>query len=165
MSDALARRLAALAGLALAAAVAIWWLASTRLALDSGADASRSADHALQALWLARSMALVMLSVRVAAGRGWRPGLAVALGLVAPAWPLVVLAGSASAAPLAQVALLELLLLAGCLVLPLIGLGLRRALRRMSLADGLGDAIGTLVGAALAAALWFTRGLWALPLA
>lgn len=163
MIDALTRRMAALAGLALAAAVALWWLGSTRLALDSGSDASRSADAALQLLWLVRGMALVLLGTRVAALRGWAPGLAVALGLVAPAWPLVVLAWSASAAPFGHVALLELLLLAGCLMLPLLGLGLRRALRQTSVADGLGDALGTVVGAALAAAVWFTRGLWALP--
>ena len=47
MSDAAARRLDAMTGLALAAAVAVWWLGSTRLALDHGSDASRCADDAL----------------------------------------------------------------------------------------------------------------------
>ena len=158
--DLLACRLAALSGLALAAAGALWWLGSTRLALDHGSDASRSAADALNALWLVRGMALVLLCGRVGASRGWRPGVAAGLGLIAPSWPVVTLAWSASTTPLMQALLAELVLLAAALALPLIGQGLRRALPKAELAD----AIGTLVGAALAASLWFTRGLWTLPL-
>lgn len=157
MSEMLARRLAVLSGLALAAAVALWWLGSTRIALDRGADAGRISADALQAAWLARGMVLAMLAVRVGALRGWRPGAAAALGLIAPSWPLVVLAWSASATPLALVILAECVLLAGAAALPLIGLGLRRALPGAQVADL--AAAG--VGVALAAALWSARGLWA----
>lgn len=158
MNEALARRLAALSGLALAVVVAVWWLGSTRLALDDGADSSRSAAQALLALWLARAMVLALLGVRFGASRGWQAGTAAGLGWVAPSWPVLLLAWSASAAPLLQVALAELALLAASLALPLIGLGLRRALRQAEFAD----LAATTVGAALAALLWFTQAAWAL---
>ena len=45
-------RLSALTGLALAATVALWWLGSTRIALDQAGDASRAAAAALLALWV-----------------------------------------------------------------------------------------------------------------
>lgn len=154
MSEALDRRLAAVTGLALTAAVAAWWLGSTHLALDQGSDASRSAADALQALWLVRGMAVALLSVRGGAVRGWQHAAQAAVGLIAPAWPLLVLLWSASTLSLAQVALMESLLLAAALVLPLLGLGLRRALKQTALAD----VAATGVGAALLAALWFARG-------
>ena len=127
-------RPAAMTGLALAVAVAAWWLTSTRLALDHGTDAGRSAADALNALWLVRGMALAMLGVRAGALHGWRRGATAGLGLIAPSWPLVALAWSASATSLTQVALAELLLLAGSVALPLIGLFLRRSLRSAELA-------------------------------
>lgn len=161
MKDATARRLSALTGITLAAALALWWLGSSRLALDDGADASRPAADALHALWLVRAMALALLCLRVAAMSKWRAGAAAGLALVAPAWPVLVLAWSASALPLAQVLLAESLLLAACAALPLLGLGLRRLLRQAPLAE----ATATLAAVALVAALWFTRGLWALPAA
>ena len=52
MTEAPTHRLAAMTGLALAAAIAVWWLGSTRLALDHGADAGRSGADALHALLL-----------------------------------------------------------------------------------------------------------------
>ena len=73
---------------------------------------------------------------------------------------MVVLAWSASTAPLAHVALAECLLLVAGVALPLIGLGLRRVLRRVELAETL----ATVVGAALAASLWLSRSLWTLAL-
>lgn len=161
MKEATARRLPALTGVALAAALALWWLGSSRLALDDGADASRPAADALQALWLARAMALALVGPRVGAVSGWRAGAAAGLALVAPAWPVLVLAWSASALPLAQVLLAELLLLAASAALPLLGLGLRRLLRQAPVAE----AAATLAGCALMAALWSTRGLWTLPAA
>ncbi len=160
MSDAPARRLAAMSGLALAAAVALWWLGSSRLALNNGSDAGRSAADALHALWFIRGMALALLALRVGALRGWRAGAAAALGLIAPSWPLVVLAWSASTAPLVQVALAECLLLVAGLALPLIGAGLRRVLRRPELVETL----ATVAGASLAASLWLSRSLWTLAL-
>ena len=137
-------------GLALAAAIAVWWLGSTRLALDHGTDASRSAAEALYALLLARGTSLAVLSVRAGALYGWRRGVTAGLGLILPSWPLVALAWSASTISLMQIALVEFLLLAGSAALPLIGLFLRRSLRTMELAVIAGTGVGT----ALAAALW-----------
>jgi hypothetical protein len=160
VSASLARRLAALSGLALAATVALWWMGSTRLAIDSGQDASRSAADALQAVWLARGLALAVPSARSAALRGWHTGVAVAVGLIAPSWPLVVLAWCASAVSLEQVLLAELLLIAAGVALPLIGDGVRRVLPHEEFAELTATGVGTV----LAAAIWFARGGWAFPL-
>lgn len=159
MNDATVRRLSALTGLALAGALSLWWLGSSRLALDNGADASRPAADLLQALWLVRAMVLAVFCLRVAALAGWRAGAAFGLALVAPAWPLLVLAWSASAVTLVQVVLAEALLLVACGALPLFGLGLRRLLRHAAPAE----AVATLAGLALMAALWLTRGFRTLP--
>jgi hypothetical protein len=159
MNAAAAHRLDAMAGVALAAATAVWWLGSTRLALDHGTDAGRCADDALQVLLLVRVMALAMLSVRVGALRGWRPGATAGLGLIAPSWPVVVLVWSAGTRSATQVALAEVLLLAGSAALPLAGLGLHRLLRKTELAV----AAGTVLGTALAASAWITHGFWYMP--
>jgi len=154
-------RQAATIGLALAGAIALWWLGSTRLALDNGADPGRSAAAALQALLLVRGLALVLLSVRASTVHGWLAGVTAAFALVAPAWPLVALTLSASTAPLAQVAGAECLLLAGCLALPLLGWGLRCALRKPELAE----LMATVASTMLAASWWFAlgpAGPWAL---
>jgi hypothetical protein len=159
MNEAPARRQAAMAGLALAATVSLWWLGSTRLALDDGSDASRSAADALQVAWLVRGMALATIGIRIGTLRGWRPGAAEALGLVAPTWPLVALAWMASTVSWAHLAVAELALLVAGLVLPLLGQGLRRVLRRVEYAD----MMAILLGAALVAALWLSRSLGTLP--
>ncbi len=148
------------AGLALAVTIGAWWLVSTRLALDHGTDAGRAAADALYALWLVRGMAVSMLCVRAGALYGWRRGASAGLGLISPSWPVAALAWSASATSFAQVALAELLLLAGTAALALLGLFLRRSLRRVELAG----VAGTGVGAALAAALWAASGSAYLPL-
>jgi hypothetical protein len=167
MNELPAARLGATVGLALAAALALWWLGSTRLALDQGADAGRAAGDALHALALVRDMAVALLCPRVAAVHGWRAGAAAGLGMVAPSWPLLVLAWSASAVPAARLALAEALLLALALALPLLGQGLRRALQRTDFTAGKArchaEAIGTAAGALLAAALWLARGLGQWP--
>jgi len=150
----------AMTGLALAIAVALWWVGSSRLALDHGTDAARGAADALKTLWLVRGMALAMLSVRAGALYGWRRGAKGGLGLISLSWPVVALAWSASAASLTLVVLAELLLLAGSAALPLIGLFLRRWLRRVDFAVMAGTAIGT----ALAAALWVASGSTYMPL-
>jgi hypothetical protein len=150
---------AAMTGLVLAVAIAVWWMGSTRLALDHGTDAGRSAADALNALWLVRGMALAILSVRAGALYGWRRGAKAGLGLISLSWPLVALAWSASATSLTQVMLAELLLLVGSAALPLIGLFLRRSLRRVELAVMAGTGVGT----ALAAALWVASGPAYLP--
>src|SRR6266508_5969785 len=93
-NDAQADLPAAVAGLALAVAIAVWWMGSTRLALNHGTDAGRGAADALTALWLVRAMALAMLSVRAGALYGWRRGAKAGLGLISPSWPLVAFACS-----------------------------------------------------------------------
>lgn len=155
--EVLARRLAALTGLTLAATMALWWLGSSRIALDRVSDAGRASADALQALWLVRGMALALVSVRVAALRGWHPGMAVGLMLIAPAWPVLVLVWSASTLPWLTAAVVELLLVAASFVLPLFGQALRRAVPRAESAE----VIATSIGLALASAVWVTRALWA----
>lgn len=160
MSEAPTHRGAAITGLALAAATAVWWLGSTRLALDHGTDADHNAIAALNALLLVRGTLLAMLCVRLGAVRGWRPGVIAGLGLIAPSWPLVALAWSASTAPLKHLVLAEFLLLAGCAALPLIGLGLCRSLRQAELAV----IVGTGAATAFAASMWVTFDSWSVPL-
>ena len=159
MSEARTHRLDAMTGLALAAAIAVWWIGSTRLALDHGSDASRCADDALQALLLVRVTALAMVGVRIGALRGWPAGVIAGIGLIAPSWPVVVLAWSAGTRLATHVALAEVLLLAGSVALPLVGLGLHRLLQKAELAV----VSGTILGIALAASAWATRGQWYLP--
>ena len=153
-------RLAATTGLALAAAIAVWWLGSTRLALDHGSDAGRSAVDALCAHCSSPAPRFSRWCVRAGAVHGWRSGMAAGLALIVPSWPLVALAWSASAASLPQVALAELVLTAASAALPLIGQGLRHVLRKAELAV----LTGTLVGVALAASVWVMRGYWRLSL-
>jgi hypothetical protein len=153
-------RAAVVIGWLLALVMAVWWLGSTRLALDRGTDAARSAGDALYALFLIRAMTLTLLSVRMSAARGWRPAVATGLGLVAPSWPVVLLAWSASTVPLAGVVLGEVVLLTGSLALPVIGAGLRRALRNVELAVPAGTALGV----ALSAAVWLSQRSWMMVL-
>jgi hypothetical protein len=159
MSAASAHRLDAITGLALAAAIAVWWLGSTRLALDHGSDASRCADDALQALLLVRVTALALISVRVGALCGGHPGVTSGLALIAPAWPVAVLAWSAGTRPATHVVAAEILLLAASVALPLVGVSLRRLLQKAEVAV----LSGTALGIALAASAWATRGLWYMP--
>jgi hypothetical protein len=150
-----ADRFAALTGLAVAATAAAWWLGSTRLAIDAGADAARNAADTLQALLLVRGMAVALVAVRVGARGDLRPGMVAAIAVIAPAWPLVLLAWSASSVGLVRVVLSELVLIVASLGLPLIGLSLRHWLRQAQLAA----VAATGIGVALAASIWFTRGL------
>ena len=159
MNEPLVRRFAAISGLVLAAAFALWWLGSARLAIDHGADAARSSADALYIAWLVRAMLVPVLGVRIGALRGWRAGAASSLAVVAPSWPVVVMAWSASTVPLAQWILAEACLLAEAMLLPLVGQGLRRVLPRSELAVPIASAIGVV----LAAALWLGHGRWSLP--
>lgn len=158
MKDVSAGRLAALSGLSIAAAVALWWLGSTRLALDHASDPGRPSQQALQALWVVRTMVIALLAVRLAALRGWRAGAQAGLGLAAPAWPVVLLAWSASSVPLTQLAMMEGALLVVAGLLPLIGAGIGRVLRRSEAAV----LTATAFGVGLAALAWFAQGLWPL---
>jgi hypothetical protein len=159
MSETVARRFAALSGLALAGAIAVWWLGSVRLAIDHGADAGRSAADALQIAWLARALFVPVLGMRVGALRGWRAGAAASLAIVAPSWPVVALAWSASSAGMAQLALAEGLLLAGAVASPLVGVGVRRVVPW----PGLVEPIASWLGVVLAAAVWLGHDRWAIP--
>jgi hypothetical protein len=152
-------RAAAACGLALAAAVTAWWLGSTRLALNAGAEASGQAASALQAAWFARASALALCGPRAGALRGSRRGIAESLVLAAAWWPVAVLAWAASTLAWTQVALAEGLLLAAGVALPLLGQRVGAPLQRSDLAD----ALSMLFGAALAVALWSAGGHWLWP--
>jgi hypothetical protein len=158
MNEPLVRRFAAISGFVLAAAFALWWLGSARLAIDHGADAARSSADALYLAWLVRALLVPVLGARIGALRGWRQGAASSLAIVAPSWPVVVMAWSASTVPLAQAILAEVFLLAEAMLLPLVGQGLRRVLPRSELAVAIASAIGV----ALAAALWLGHDRWSL---
>lgn len=162
MSQRHGERLAVVAGLAIAAAVALWWLGSTRLALNQGADTGRASGQALQALWAVRAVVLALLGLRVATLRGWRAGAGTAVGLVAPAWPLVVLAASASTWPWSQLLLMECtLLLAGVVT---VGLGhLLRRVCSQATSEVAAELAATVLGAASALGLWWLQDLLTLP--
>ncbi len=159
MNEALIRRVAALSGLALAAAVALWWLGSTRLAIDHGSDPGRISSEALQMAWLARAVLLPVLAVRVGALRGWRSGVATSMGLVVPSWPLVAVAWSASAVLIGTVLFAEGLLLVGALLLPATGHGLRRLVGRTWTVE----AIASVIAVVLAASASFAYDAWPFP--
>jgi len=157
MNETLASRFAALSGLMLAAALATWWLGSARLAIDQGADAARGSADALHAAWLVRALLVPVLALRVGALRGWRGGASASLAMVAPSWPVVMLAWSASAVALGQSLVVEGFLLVEALALPLLGQGVRRVVPRSDLAEP----IATALGVALAVALWLAHERWA----
>ncbi|MEP7140454.1 MAG: hypothetical protein ABI745_12545 [Caldimonas sp.] len=156
MNETFARRFASLSGLALAAVLAVWWLGSTRIAIDRGADPGRSSTEILQMAWLARAMLVPALTVRAGALRGWRDGAASATALIVPSWPVVALAGSASVVSPWALAFTECLLLAGAIALPAIGLGLRRVVPRADVAE----ALASMVGVVLAASLTLAYRAW-----
>ncbi len=156
MSTGLQERLGVTLGLALTAMTATWWLASTRLALSQGIDTAGTAALALEALWLARAMALPFIALRLGALRGWGPAAANCASLVAAPWPLLLLAWSASMVPLQEAVIREVILLAAGMILPLLGYALSVVLRSAQAAVVVGTSIGTL----LAASVWFSRTLW-----
>ena len=155
------RRVAAVTGVALAAAAALWWLAASRLALERGADAARAAALMLQALALARALALALWLPRTAVAQGLRAAWLEALALAAPAWPLVALAASASTLPALRVLVVEALLVVAAAVLPLAARALGRLLPRRAQAEP-ADLAALFGGALLAAALWYGHGRWPL---
>lgn len=159
MNENAGRRFAALSGIGLAAAFAVWWLGSARLAIDHGADAARGSADALRIAWLLRALLVPALGVRIGALFGWRAGAASSLAIVAPSWPVVAMAWSASAVSPAPLMLAEGFLVVEALVLPLVGPALRRALPRPELAAPVASAIGVV----LAAAIWLSHDRWAFP--
>lgn len=123
-------RIAALTGLTLAGCAAAWWLGGSRLAIDRGGNPARVAAEALHLLLVLRAAVTCVLGMRVGALAGWRTGTGVGLCLIAPSWPIVLLAASASTAPLSRVLLGEVSLLIASVLAPLLGAGLRHALGR-----------------------------------
>jgi hypothetical protein len=156
MSTAWSLRQAALSGLAVAAAVAVWWLGSTRLALQEGADTGAIAQSTLLIAWAARGTLLLLMGPSSGALRGWRRGASESMTLCAPIWPVLVLAWAASPLPWMLVAMWEIALLAAGAALPWLGERLRRLLPNADLADASSMALGV----TLAAALWLGRGHW-----
>ena len=150
MNASLEQRIAAFVGLVLAGAGACYWLGSTRLDLDRASDAARAATDTLVAMWMARAVAVCVLSSRIGALHGWRAAVATNLASIAPSWPLIMLAWSASAASAATVVLAEALLVTSGIALPLIGVALRRLLRDAQRAE----IVGTTLGVIFAALVW-----------
>ena len=159
MNESLFDRCSIILGLALTVVMAVWWLASTRLALEQGMDPAGPAGLALLALLSTRAMALAVLGLRVGALRGWRHGAVTSLALIAAPWPLVLVAWSASSVPLARLAWSEAALIAGCVALPAAGYALRRLFTRTESAV----VTNTTLGVAIAAAVWASRVLWTMP--
>ncbi len=156
MSAPVTSRLGMLLGLAIAAAVAAWWLAATRLALGQAMGTAGLAASALAGLWLARAMVLALFALRAGALGGWRLGATSSLALVVAAWPVVLAAASAGTRPATGIVLAEIVLLAAGLVLPAVGQGLRTLLR----APAPAVLVGTVLGGALAAATWMWSAVW-----
>jgi hypothetical protein len=154
-------RLSAWTGLALAAVAAAWWLANTRLALDAGADPASAATQALEALWHSRGIVAALAAVRVAALRGWRAGCVAALAVVLPAWPVELLAWSASDVPATRVVVAECALLGMAVAAPLVG----AALRRLFDAKGQTLVAATGVAAAMGMIFWIAPAPWGNPFA
>ena len=156
----LLQRIAVIVGLIAALLTAVWWLGSTRLVLDRGTDPARAAADALHALLLVRAMALAVLTLRTAALRGARSAMSMGVGLIAPSWPVVLLAWSASTVAFSNVLAAEALLVAECVAVALIGAALRRLFSNAELALVAGSALGILI----AAAIWAAPGLQAVLL-
>lgn len=158
MSAGPGQRLLALIGVAVAAAVTLWWLGASRLAIARGADAGPVAVDALNALLLARAMVLALCIGHGGGSTGSSAARSDSLVLLAPAWPVAVLAWSASRVSAAQLLASEASLLLAALVLP----GLAGALRRAWPGDDRGRLAGTTVGVVLALGCWLSYRYWAL---
>lgn len=143
-------------GLVIVAATTTWWLASTRLALQSAAPSVVLADRALAGLVLARAMVLCIFALRVGSLVPSRRAIQAGLLLAAAAWPLVLLCWSAASVSPSEVLAAELGLLAWAAVLAVIGRTIARALP----ASGSAAAVSTSLGLLLACGLWLGRHHW-----
>lgn len=155
MSPATRLRGTALVGLAIAVAVAAWWMGSVRLAIEHGADPARHGAEALVALWLLRGIAIAISVPRAGACRGARQAVAEGTSLLAPAWPLAALAWTASAASPWPLLVAEAALVLAGAGLAQAGSGLRRGLTREEAAEW----AATGLGIAAAAGVWLAREL------
>lgn len=143
-------RVGVMLGLVLATAVAVWWLAATRLALAAGTDASPLAAQALLVLGLARSMLVSVLGLRSASLGGFAAGMRASVPVVSAAWPVVAVAWLASAESLSRTLLIESALVAYTVAIPLAGNLLARATGGRAWTG----AVATGIGVALACAVW-----------
>jgi hypothetical protein len=143
-------RLGLALGLALAGAIAAWWLIASRIALQSGVDASLPAAQALLVLATTRGMLVALVAPRIAAVGGYVAGLRVCLPVVALGWPLVALSWAASSADTLRTLSLEAGLLGLAALLPLAGRGLARLLKQGPVTEAVAAAVGVL----LACGVW-----------
>ena len=138
-------RLGMALGLAVAAVLAAWWLASTRLAILAGLGAELTSAQLLFAAWLLRAMLVAVAGPRAAAVGGYVAGLRVCLPIVAVAWPLVALAWLASSQELTQALAAEAGLLGFAAAVPLAGRGLARLVKQGPALESLAAAAGVLL--------------------
>ena len=132
-------------GLAVAAVLAAWWLASTRLAILAGLGADLTSAQLLFAAGLLRAMLVAVAGPRAAAVGGYVAGLRVCLPIVAVAWPLVALAWLASSQELTQALAAEAGLLGFAAAVPLAGRGLARLVKQGPALESLAAAAGVLL--------------------
>lgn len=154
-------RLGLALGIVAAAAVATWWLGSTRLLLAQGAPTAGAAATALAALWWTRALALGPLVLRAGALGGWRAATRAAWGFVAAAWPVVVVAGAASSLAWPRIALAEAVLACSTPVLAAAGEQIARRIEARQVAV----VVTTTLGIAVTAVAWWLamRGWTPLP--
>lgn len=143
-------------GLVIVAATTTWWLASTRLALQSGASSPVLADRALAGLVLARAMVLCVFALRVGSLVQSRRAMQAGLLLAAAAWPVVLLCWSAANISPLVVLAAELGLLVWATILAVLGRTIARALE----ASGSAAAVSTSLGLLLAGGFWLSRHHW-----
>jgi hypothetical protein len=143
-------RLGLALGLALTAATAVWWLGSSRIAIEGGADTSILAGHALFVLLLSRAVLIAVLGPRSAAIGGYAAGVRACVPVVSAAWPVVALAFAAGDQGAVRTLAAEAALLGGALLAPLPGLGLARVMKRGPMLETL----ATMAGVVLASGVW-----------
>ncbi|NJD30969.1 MAG: hypothetical protein FIB04_03705 [Gammaproteobacteria bacterium] len=143
-------RLGLALGLALAAAVVVWWLGASRVAIEGGVATSVLAGNALFVLVLARAMLIALATPRAAAIGGYVAGLRVGIPVVSVGWPVVALAWAASDDGLVRTVASEAVLVACAVLAPLVGRGCARVTRQGPLLE----AIATAAGVVVACCIW-----------
>lgn len=138
-------RLGLALGLALAGAVAVWWLYASRIALQAGIDASLPAGEALLVLAVMRGMLVALVAPRTAAAGGYVAALRVCLPIVALGWPMVALCWAASSANTLRTLSTEAGLVGLAALLPLAGRALARLLKQGPVTEAAAAAVGVLL--------------------
>lgn len=149
-------RLGLVLGMLLAGAVAAWWLAATRAAIEGGGDPALLAAEALFVLALARSMLVSVVAARAAALDDYAAGVRAALPVTSAAWPLVAVAWLASPDSLPRTVAMEVALAGYAALVPLAGHATARGLRDRGRAAG----VATVVGLVLACGAWLLSSAW-----